>query len=60
MSEQHNGPYDDDKCHFCKKSAKDGVEFIAGFQRRQEGDLSGPFYDCCQRCLLKPEKKDVA
>jgi hypothetical protein len=47
------GPYDADICRFCHKSARDGVDSIAGFQRRQEGDTSGPFYDCCQKCLLK-------
>lgn len=60
MSEQHySGPYDDDKCHFCGKSAKNGVKHIAGFQRRKEGDTEGPFFDCCQSCLLKPKREEA-
>lgn len=41
--------YSEDACHFCG-----GNE--AGFQRREENDPKGPFYDCCQDCLIKETK----
>jgi hypothetical protein len=54
MSEHHSGPYDDDKCHFCKKGAKNGVEHTAGFQRAEDSKPSGPFFDACESCARKP------
>jgi hypothetical protein len=58
MNEQEFiGPYDKDRCHFCGKSAKNGVKHVAGFQRREESAPNGPFYDCCQDCLIKGDSK---
>ena len=52
MSEQV-GPYDKDKCHFCGKSAKDGVKHTAGFSRRETYAGVGPWFDACQACAEK-------
>ena len=53
MSEQ-TGPYDDDKCHFCGKSAKNGVKHTAGFQRRETYAGTGPWLEACESCARVP------
>lgn len=57
MSDQHSGPYDKDKCHFCGKSDKthptEDSRNVAGFGRIE----SGKVYDACQVCAKKAEFK---
>ena len=53
MSEQQAGPYDKDKCHFCGKSARNGVKFTAGYTKKFRDKL----YDACQFCA-KGEQLD--
>ena len=53
MSEQI-GPYDEDKCHFCKKSAAKGPQHTAGYERREQFATVGPWFSACQRCAEKP------
>ncbi len=48
------GPYDDTVCHFCKKSAKNGVKHIAGFERREKYANVGPWFPACQECAIVP------
>ena len=58
MSEQV-GPYDEDKCHFCGKSAKNGTKYIAGYQRRETYAGVGPWFDACEDCARKPYEQPV-
>ena len=58
MSDQHSGPYDGIKCHFCGKSAhtkgKPTPEHTAGYSRRETYANVGPWFDACQDCAAKP------
>lgn len=47
MSEEHVGPYDNDRCHWCKKR-KSGPAGIAGYQRREIYATVGPWLDACE------------
>lgn len=53
MSEQV-GPYDDVKCFFCGKSAKNGAKHTAGYSRREKYAQTGPWHDACQSCAEVP------
>ena len=49
MSEQEFiGPYDHDRCHFCKSKAP------AAYQRAEDTRPSGPFFDACEECAKVP------
>lgn len=48
------GPYDTIKCHFCGKSAKDGPEHTAGFERRERFATVGAWFPACGDCAKKP------
>lgn len=48
------GPYDDDHCHFCKKSAKQGPQYVAGYERREKFATVGQFFSARQACAEKP------
>ena len=54
MNEEHTGPYDGIKCHFCGKSAKNGLKFIAGYERRETYANVGLWFPACQGCAEKP------
>jgi len=55
VSEEHQvGPYDHIKCHFCGKSAKNGVKFVAGYERRETCANTGLWFPACQQCAEKP------
>lgn len=55
MSEQHySGPYDEEKCHFCGKSSKKGIEFTAAYARAEDANPSGPFFPACEGCARQP------
>lgn len=54
MSDQNHGPYDHIVCHFCHKSAKQGVKFVAAYERRETYANVGPFFPACQACAEKP------
>ncbi len=53
------GPYDDVKCHFCKKSAKNGPEHVAGYQRREKYANVGPWFDACEECARVPYEQPL-
>lgn len=53
MSEEHAGPYDGLKCHWCKKR-KPGPDGIAGYQRRETYAGVGPWLDACEEHAKMP------
>ena len=61
MSQEHIGPYDKDKCHFCNKSDKthptQDSRNVAGYQRAEDHKSTGPFFDACEECARKPYPK---
>ena len=54
---QNAGPYDADECFFCGKSAEDGPEHTAGYQRREEYAQQGEWKDACEGCARKEYKQ---
>ena len=54
MNEEQIGPYDSIKCHFCGKSAKNGIEFIAGYERYETYANVGKPVPACKGCAAKP------
>ena len=52
MSEQHSGPYDGIRCHFCGKSSTTVKDWknTAGYQRRETYANVGPWFDACEAC----------
>ena len=54
MNEEHAGPYERIKCHFCGKSSNDGVKHTAGYERRDTYAGVGPWFPACQACAEKP------
>lgn len=60
---QQVGPYDDERCYFCKKSAKQGTQYVAGYERREQFATVGKFFSACQACAEKPyqtESEDIS
>lgn len=53
MNEEQVGPYDNIKCHFCGKSAKNGVKFIAGYERYETYANVGKPVPACLECATK-------
>ncbi len=39
--------YENDRCHFCGKPG-------AGYQRAEDANPPGPFFDACEPCARKP------